>query len=65
MKKDLKKIINMNDHVGCFANFNFTDPVCKKYCALNVRCAIESDQKERMEILEDLVSTDFQYLKIQ
>lgn len=50
-----------NRHLGCFGNFNIADPVCKRFCALNLRCAIESDQNERMEILEDLISPESMY----
>jgi hypothetical protein len=64
MKKELKKKISTCDHLGCFGNFALSDPICKKYCALSLRCAIESDQKEQMEILEDLVSSNFLSMRI-
>lgn len=64
MKKELNKKKYCSDHLGCFGNFNLSDPICKKYCALNLRCAIESDQKEQMEILKDLVSTDYLSMRI-
>lgn len=47
---------SLADHLGCFGNFSLVDPVCKKHCALSLRCSIESDRKEQMEILEDLAS---------
>jgi hypothetical protein len=46
----------IDDHLGCFGEFNINDTVCKKFCALNLRCIIERDQNSRMEILEDLLS---------
>ncbi len=64
MKKEFKKKISFNDHLGCYGNFSLSDPICKKYCALNLRCAIKANQKERMEILEDLVSPDVLFMKI-
>ncbi len=58
MKKKSIDKISFYDHLGCFGNFNIDDPICKKFCALRLRCAIEQDQNVRMEILEDLVSSD-------
>lgn len=44
--------------MGCFGGYRPDDPVCLRRCALNLRCAIERDQNERFEILEELVSSD-------
>jgi hypothetical protein len=44
----------LEHHVGCFGEFNPEDRICRKFCALCIRCAIESDQVTKMEILEDL-----------
>ena len=55
--------ISVGDYLGCFGNFCLVDPVCKKHCAVNLRCAIESDRKEQMEILEDLASFGDFYMK--
>jgi len=49
----------LDTHLGCYGNFAMDDPVCKRMCALRLRCAIERDQRERMEVLEEWVaSTD-------
>jgi hypothetical protein len=53
------------DHLGCFGNFSLEDPVCKTFCAINVRCAIERDQNDRIEILQELAFSDGLYMKIQ
>lgn len=53
------------DHLGCFGNFNLEDPICKTFCTINIRCAIERDQNARIEILQELASSDNLYLKIQ
>jgi hypothetical protein len=55
----------IRDHLGCFGNFSLDDPICKKFCAINLRCAIESEQNARIEILQDLISSDDLYVKIQ
>ncbi len=46
--------LDLEHHVGCFGDFNPEDQICRKFCALCIRCAIESDQVTKMEILEDL-----------
>lgn len=46
------------DHLGCFGNFNVEDTICKKFCILSLRCAIERENNARMEILEDMLSYD-------
>lgn len=65
MKKDFAKEINLDRHLGCFGAFDVQDPVCRKHCAINLRCVIEKNQNLKMEILEDLVSTDSLFFKIQ
>ena len=53
------------EHLGCFGSFSLEDPVCKKLCAVNLRCAIERDQNDRIEILQELAFSDELYMKIQ
>jgi hypothetical protein len=65
MKHDLRDRIPLDDHLGCFGDFESKDPICKKFCALNIRCAIDSNQNNLMEFLEDLVSSNEIFMKIQ
>jgi hypothetical protein len=65
MKNESKYRILLNNHIECFGEFNIKDPICKKFCALNIRCAIESNQYNLMEVLEDMVSSNDIFLKIQ
>jgi len=58
MRIDSMKMLPSKDHLGCFGNFNIEDNVCRKFCALSLRCAIENDQNSRMELLEDLLSAE-------
>jgi hypothetical protein len=51
--------------LGCFGSFNAENNVCLKHCVLSLRCAIEKDEQMRMELLEDLVSSDGVILKMQ
>ena len=64
MNKNFKKHLLLDKYLNCYENFDLADPICRKYCSLSVRCAIESDQKEKMEILEDIVSIDTEYMKL-
>ncbi len=57
--------LESTDHVGCFGAYRKNDPICKKLCALNLKCAIEFDQTQRIEILEDLVSSEGLFIRIQ
>ncbi len=57
-EKEQLRHIHLEDHVGCFGRFRLDNLICKKYCAVNVRCAIEQDQNVRLELLEDLIASD-------
>jgi len=61
--KDAKP--ELDHHIGCFGEFNPEDSICRKFCALRIRCVIESDQATRMEILEDLFFAEATNAKIQ
>jgi len=65
MKKELRNQISIDDHLGCLCNFNIEDPLCKKLCILNLRCAIDRDKNVRLELLEDLLSYNDVFIKIQ
>lgn len=57
--------ISLDDHIGCLGNFNIQDPLCKKLCALSLRCAIDRDKNTRLEFLEDLMSYNGVFIKMQ
>lgn len=66
MKKELMNQISIDNHLGCLGNFNIEDPLCKKLCALNLRCAINRNKNARLELLEDLMSyNDGVFIKMQ
>ena len=65
MKKELMNITYFDNHIGCFGNFNIEDLICKKYCALSLRCAIKRDKNIQMELFEDLISFEDMSIKIQ
>lgn len=55
MKKITKKNFSLEKHLGCFGDFNISDPLCKNFCALRILCAIEQDHNSQLEMLEDLL----------
>lgn len=64
MKTELKKKISLDNHLGCFGNFNIENLICNKFCILRLRCAIDRDKNIQMELLEDLISYDSLLTKI-
>ncbi len=54
MKKKSAKKIGLGDEFGCLGDFSINNPICKKFCALKLRCAIERYQNEQMEYWEDM-----------
>ncbi|MBL7180211.1 MAG: hypothetical protein ABIK98_10770 [Pseudomonadota bacterium] len=65
MKEKLISKASLDNHLGCFGNFNIQNPICKKLCVLSLRCAIERDHNNRLELLEDLMSSDCEFIKLQ
>ena len=65
MQKRLRLSFSLDNYLDCFGSFNIDDPVCKKFCALNLRCAIEQEQNARIELLDELIATDSVPMKIQ
>jgi len=47
--------------LSCFGEFDLEDRICKRYCALRIRCAVEKDQNTRMDLLEDVISPEMMY----
>ena len=65
MKKDIIPPFLIEDHVGCFGEFDGRDRICTVHCALRLRCTIEKEQNIRMEIIEELVSAERPLTKLQ
>jgi hypothetical protein len=55
MKEKINEIAFSDIHLGCFGSFRISDKICRKFCILSLRCAIEKDQNFRLEILDDLL----------
>ncbi|MDM8551124.1 hypothetical protein QUF72_13655 [Desulfobacterales bacterium HSG2] len=56
-KKSTDKIV-FDDYLGCFGDFDLRDPICKKLCALKLRCAVECYQNDQLEFWEDVTFSD-------
>lgn len=65
MKRHPVRKFSLNDHLGCYGEFNIEDPVCRRFCALSVSCAIEREQNEQMEIWEEMFSDEIMFSTIQ
>ncbi|MFH2047631.1 MAG: hypothetical protein ABIK92_21090 [Pseudomonadota bacterium] len=61
MKEVCKEKKILDTHIGCFGNFSIDDTVCKKFCALSLKCYVERNQNVRIEIIEELVFGDNNY----
>ena len=65
MKDDVLGGKKLDQYLGCYGSFTAEDPICQKQCVLSLRCAIEKDHHSRMELLEDLMTSDGYILKMQ
>lgn len=66
MKKISAQCAAATIHTGCFGNFRFEDAVCRKHCAIRIRCAIERDEKMLLEVVEEMdLGGDEFFLKFQ
>ncbi len=65
MKLVYSNMALLDIHLGCFGNFKGSDPICMKSCILSLRCAIEKDQSSRLEMLDDLLSSEDILGKVQ
>ncbi len=61
MKKESANEIIFDDVLGCFGDFDVRDPVCRKFCALNLRCAVECYRNDQMELWEEMVTADVNF----
>ena len=50
---------------GCFGDFRSEDRICRRHCAIRIRCAIERDQKIYVEVCEEMAEADNVMLKFQ
>lgn len=44
--------------LGCFGGFRSEDRICRRHCAVRIRCAIARDQKIYLEVCEEMESAE-------
>ncbi len=52
----------MSDRLDCFGTYYSQDPLCRKHCALRLRCVIERDRENRFGQIEDV---EFPYVGLE
>ena len=55
----------VDNYLECFGDITLKDPVCRKYCALRLKCAIEQVEQNRIVALEDMINAQEVSLKVQ
>ena len=63
--RDLLQNKLVDNYLECFGKLDLKDPVCRKYCALRLKCAIEQIEQNRLVQLEDLINAQEIPLKVQ
>lgn len=53
------------DMVECYGRFDFNATLCRKFCAVRLRCAVEQSEQMKIEQLEDMISAYEVSSKIQ
>ncbi|MFO8113128.1 MAG: hypothetical protein R6T92_11535 [Desulfosalsimonadaceae bacterium] len=43
------------DMVDCYGRFDFSATICRKFCAVRLRCAVEQSEQLKIEQLEDMI----------
>lgn len=55
----------LDNYLECFGDLNLSDTICRKHCALRLKCAIEQMEQLRMGQIEDLINFEEVPLKVQ
>jgi hypothetical protein len=63
--KEFLKSRILDNYVECYGDFDLSDTICRKYCALRLRCAIEQKEQFRIEQIEDMLAVNEIALKVQ
>ncbi len=65
MIKEIVKSRILDNYVDCFGDFDLSDTICRKFCAMRLRCAIEHKELFRIEQIEDMLAAHEIALTIQ
>ena len=61
MIREVNVKMMLGERFTCFGEFDLQDRICRGYCALRIRCAVEKDQNTRLELMEDVISPELMY----
>lgn len=64
MKNSLKMRL-IDKYLECFGDLDLNDPICRKHCALRLKCAIEQVEQNRLMQIEDSMNFEEVSLKVQ
>jgi hypothetical protein len=62
---DFLKTRLMDKYLECFGDLDLNDPMCRKHCALRLKCAIEQVEQNRLMQIEDSINFEEVPLKVQ
>lgn len=62
-KKLIKRIIET--HVDCFGEFESADSICRKKCALSIKCSLEKARSQQLMFADEIFDLDDTELQIQ
>ena len=63
--RELLRTKLVDNYLECFGDLNLSDPICRRHCALRLKCAIEQIEQNRLVQLEDLINVQEVPLKEQ
>ena len=64
MTKEIKSLIT-DRYLNCYGTFDMSDPICKKHCVLSLKCIVEKNQINRMEIFEEMLASELIPARLQ
>ncbi len=53
---ELYKENQYTDTVDCYGRFDISATLCRKFCAVRLRCAVEQSEQMKIEQLEDMIN---------
>ncbi|GEM_PF-254700 len=65
IKVKLVKPESLEGRLHCFGDFDPTDPICLKYCALNINCAIAKQEYSSFQVVDESISSFLQIKKCE
>jgi len=65
LMKEKKQYVTLDsiDEPDCFGEFSKKDKLCVKYCAMSIRCALETGKNPKTDILDQIMSMEFSLIQ--